>query len=1670
MSVNAQNVKSGSDVDLAEYGAWVISDVSGLRQRLLQVQQLGPVVAVFHDLHSKGKFNQLSEQLAASKPRLLWVRLSGPSCGSGNKRDENRAAFLVRLVLQQMASHRMVIVEGNLRSGGWNLRPFRELRELGMHETLHVWCRYQPVEENACSATTRIWSNAELTSCAECQCRTGRKHVSVKSLPNASDVEAVVLTHIIRDVAQHINNAFDKQPESKPLTNEDGVNPTRISALLSGLPVSTTKSSKDVRTSNSAVTHNTISITDKTLSTSTVESSNPKSTTFRTSVRAIANQSNVPQSNVNPNMSNMPTSSRSVSFQGADEPSSSDAVLSYPTEQATRQKERKKAGIEVKKRKQHVEQHFDDVGDDLSSLQVEQHEVEHFTRKLQQEHNLASWEHAVFAFAFQSCDDPDAIPNADNLPDMSRRIEAFLTDNPKHIHVCELFGGEGLTSTLCSKLYGLNSGFNFELKNGVDLNTDVGRQDLFAYLNKFKPDVVVMAPPCKGFGPWIHLNRIINAEAVRAARRDGVPLATLCAEVAEFQLSCGNHFIIEQPRTSLMFQLPSWKELAKIAHVAVCDQCRFGLKNPDGTHLKKPTKFIASSPILLAHVANRFCLDNHEHGKVKSSAENWPISLCRSLARGIADLLCSSFDSSQATLQFPTFTCPGCRGHVRRDDTRHTRDENCRFKDEPAMEWTCDGCRRNRHRSDPSHTLGPDCRWAIARTRDDGGPRARRGRHPRDGSVPAARDPTAAVRLREEAAPAEGAVGHDSIEPEVLTPAEASARRRMKASAEVQAGSDPDLVERAAQPLAIEDGGPVAPNAADAEAIQPVLEEPVWSRFDLGTSLQLLRSSRPGVVRRALRKLHIRWYHAPARRMSTLLTAAGVPVEVVAQVADVVATCDICRNWSRPGNRSVTSTRLPERFNLEVELDLLFVGTHVILHMIDRCIRWSVGVEIPDRTTPSILNGIRDGWINQYGSPAELISDQEGGLNEVAAAVLEQLKIKLHLKAKSQHAPVVERHNEILRRQIHLMDQQATRDGLRVSFTQVLNEAVFSKNVLLQYGGYSPYEALFGRTPPMLDVMTAEDDQEREHPARLRSIAVQAMIQASAEDRIRRANATKSRPAGELKDMQVGDLVDIYRPTISKDVPRWHGPASITDLTALTDGIIGVRWQGRNLQVRVQDARRALAFAYAPAFFGGANSPIEVLKVAAESFKGCMRVGWFRKNDRWLSCEGNKEYPEVLHAGLHVGAVNLQLIGVFSVRFGHGMKTISGLYCDETLVCWWKPGEFHNWCHAFTDGSKTINLHNLGGSENVAFIQFLMEDGVAISHLRKINSDIANIGGVCEPRMPLIREVPLFNPKTNRPKFKSLTDKPEVDNPNEQQPDVNVSSTQNEPSTNPDVVPTSQSLDGSEIDLLPDEGENADPDIHVGWTCAASPPIWPCCNHHNEEIFAYADDDQPAELGLDRKVSQYLVTPSVALDEAGLDYPVFQYHSNPNNVSPNVPVIERTHNVLTRSEALENVEACRAAMLKELNRWVKHNAWRRMPLSNSRNLLKSKWVLKWKNIAGKKGVKGRLVAQGFQDRQSLSTFAGTTSRWGQRIVLAISTQFGWPLISADVSEAFLRGITFQELAQMDTSQPLRVVEIALPVGSEELLRTFPGMENYDPTSECLSLLKPGFGLKDAPRL
>ena len=1644
----------------ADLGAWVVSDRSGLRQRVLQLNNFNPVTALHHDLHSRGKLCSMMDRLNADKPCLLWVRLAGPAMGSGNRRDDQRSTFLARLILEQLGSGRHVLLEGNVRSQGWNLRAIKELEHCDMRESLHAWCRHQSSAQDACSATTRILSDLAIHSTSECLCPADRTHFTQKQFHNPEEIESAMLNYIAKEVNELLCNIRDRQPELYIPKMEASISNASISTASERKTSSTTKAD-NFKTNATAF---------KTISTAKV--SFPKSSISTTSSALRTTKADESTSQVE---------NDSACFQNH---GISQSSCAFPTEQANRQKERKKAGIAVKKRKQYVEQHKDDVGEDLSSLQVSDSEVAYCQALQANEDILSVNEHVYYSLLLTM-----PLISSDHqhrefltMNEMKQAAQTFLSTSHQKVHVCELFGGAGLTSHICSRMFDLTVGRNFDTMHGIDLNNELHRDELKEYLKLTKPDVIVMAPPCKGFGPWSYLNEVIHPESVHEARREGIPLAILCAEIATDQLRHNRLFIIEQPRTSILFQLPAWKKLAPQLAVAYCDQCRFGLKNRNHEHLKKPTVFAASSETLLAHVRNVFCLGNHQHAKVTSEAERWPHRLCKSIALGVADTI--EFDKikfDQHLFYGPTFTCPGCRGHLRKDDPKHVRDETCRYPTETSFEWTCEACKRNRHRSHPSHTLDHTCRWAVARSHSEGGPRPSRGHYPRDPRIPASADPTAALRpVAEEDVAAREVVRVDAeaVEPERLTPEQAARRRADKRSSEVQVGFDPGLVDAAAlvpvpvrsdaaSPLASSDQ--VQPNPEDAQAIIPIVDQPTWSRFDLGASLQLLRSVRPGVVRRTLRKLHIRWYHAPARRMGTLLTAAGVAPAVIALLPDIVSTCNICRAWSRPGARSVTSTRLPERFNLEVELDLLFVGSHIVLHMIDRCIRWSVGIKIPDKTTNSLLNGIRDGWINQYGAPNEFISDQEGGLNDMAAAVLEQLGVKLTLRARGQHAAIVERHNEILRRQLHLVDMQSTADGLAVSFHQILNESIFAKNCLLQYGGYSPYEALYGRTPGLLDVMATEDDVDKEHPVRLRTLAVQSMMQAAAEDRIRRANSTKTRVSGELKDLQTGDLVDIYRPTLSKDVPRWNGPATVVDLTSLRDGIIGVRWQGRNIQMRVQDVRRALAFAYAPIFFGGGSSPIEVLRRAAESFDGVMRVGWIRHQDTWESCEGHKDFQQVLISGLHVSAINLQLVGVFGFHFGCNTKTVSGLLCDETLMCWWKPGEFESWNYAFMDGNKPINLHNLG-SGPVAFVQFLMEDSVAIAQIRKMNQDIANIGGVHEPRMPLVQEISVadsrLRARLNRSRTKMLEDRCGEESEDEKNPDTTITDNEPESLANPEVE-----MITPEETILPNEGVDTQPDetTALAWMCSAAPPLQPCFHSFPDETFVIASDDEPAELEISPSMCQYLVLPEqeIAKYESYQCW-VFQYGSD--NAETAGPVIERTHNVLTREEALKHVDQCRESMIKELNRWHKHGAWRRLPLSQSRNLLRSKWVLKWKDISGKKDVKGRLVAQGFQDRQNLSTFSGTTTRWGQRIVMAVSTQFGWRLASADVSEAFLRGITFEELHRLDPSQPLRQVEIALPPGSEELLRTLPGMSDFSSASECLSLLKPGFGLKDAPRL
>lgn len=73
------------------------------------------------------------------------------------------------------------------------------------------------------------------------------------------------------------------------------------------------------------------------------------------------------------------------------------------------------------------------------------------------------------------------------------------------------------------------------------------------------------------------------------------------------------------------------------------------------------------------------------------------------------------------------------------------------------------------------------------------------------------------------------------------------------------------------------------------------------------------------------------------------------------------------------------------------------------------------------------------------------------------------------------------------------------------------------------------------------------------------------------------------------------------------------------------------------------------------------------------------------------------------------------------------------------------------------------------------------------------------------------------------------------------------------------------------------------------------------------------------------------------------------------------------------------------------------------------------------------------------------------------------------LFSFDVSQAFAIGMTFNELSALAGAE-IREVEFDMPRACLGCLRQLPDFRDYDPGGETFTMLKPMYGLKDAPRV
>lgn len=180
------------------------------------------------------------------------------------------------------------------------------------------------------------------------------------------------------------------------------------------------------------------------------------------------------------------------------------------------------------------------------------------------------------------------------------------------------------------------------------------------------------------------------------------------------------------------------------------------------------------------------------------------------------------------------------------------------------------------------------------------------------------------------------------------------------------------------------------------------------------------------------------------------------------------------------------------------------------------------------------------------------------------------------------------------------------------------------------------------------------------------------------------------------------------------------------------------------------------------------------------------------------------------------------------------------------------------------------------------------------------------------------------------------------------------------------------------------------------------------------------------------------------------------------------PQIEKNYDALTPQDIKVHYKLVEAAIRKEIGSFVEHKTFTRAFRRSCKNICTSRWVLRWKEIDGVRCVKARLTIRGFQDLAEVPSYASTASRWTQRLVVSIAAQKSWQLYVADVSTAFLRGMSFQELSKL-TGSEVRDVAFSPPKGSEKYFTEVKGYHDLDFSTEVLQLLKAVYGLRDAPR-
>jgi len=191
-----------------------------------------------------------------------------------------------------------------------------------------------------------------------------------------------------------------------------------------------------------------------------------------------------------------------------------------------------------------------------------------------------------------------------------------------------------------AQLRGHRTSASMSLENGWDFRKAEHRKACIKKVLEEDPFCLILAFPC---GPWSPLTRLRASSTLEERRKEGEVLLDFALILAKIQSRRGGHFVIENPKGSMAWNLPQMMRFLEETGCAVVDfdQCRFRLKSLRGVLHKKPTRIATSSAAVADGLRDCLCPGDHPHypvmggSKITSRAGHYPIPLAKNIVKSL---------------------------------------------------------------------------------------------------------------------------------------------------------------------------------------------------------------------------------------------------------------------------------------------------------------------------------------------------------------------------------------------------------------------------------------------------------------------------------------------------------------------------------------------------------------------------------------------------------------------------------------------------------------------------------------------------------------------------------------------------------------------------------------------------------------------------------------------------------------------------------------------------------------------------------------------------------------------------------------------------------------------------------------------------------------------------